>query len=174
MDEKPWWYFTSPELGVLHTALKFGKQLRRVLAQDIDQHIEPTAVGHADDDFLGPVGTAALDHLRQHGNQAFAALQAEALGAGILGAQGLFQTLGLDQAAQQLQLHFPAVIRRRAHGLHPLHDPVTLLGIDDVHELGADRVAVGALQGVQDFTQGRIGLADVQAAGLEDRVEIGR
>ncbi len=41
-----------------------------------------------------------------------------------------------------------------------------------MHEFGADRVAISALQGVENFSQGRVGLADMHAAGLENRVEI--
>jgi len=45
-------------------AFKFSKQFGRVLAQNIDQHIESPTVGHTDDNFLRAKVTGALHHFR--------------------------------------------------------------------------------------------------------------
>ena len=84
---KPWWYFTSPEVEYC-TLPSNSANSSEGFAQDIDQDIQATAMGHAYDDFLGAVGTATLYHFRQHGDEAFAAFEAETLGARVLGAQG--------------------------------------------------------------------------------------
>ena len=85
---------------VLHPALKFSEQLRGVLTEDINQHVEAPAVRHTDDNLLRLVATTALHHLRQHRNQALAPFQAEAFGSRILGAQRFLQPLSLYQAFQ--------------------------------------------------------------------------
>ena len=58
-------------------ALELGEQLRGHFAQDIDQHVQATAVRHADNDFLGAVAPDALNHLGEHRDQALAAFEAE-------------------------------------------------------------------------------------------------
>lgn len=84
-------------------AFELVEQVARVLAQGVDQDVQATAVGHADYDFLGAVGTAALDDLVDHRDQAFAAFQAETLGARVLGAQVLLQAFGRGQALEQVR-----------------------------------------------------------------------
>ena len=154
-------------------ALELGEQLRGHFAQDVHQHVQTTAVRHADNDFLGAVAPDALNHLGEHRDQALAAFEAEAFRSRELRAQRLFQAVGLDQAAQNLAAHIRAVIGRRAHGLHARHNPLALLRVHDVHELDAHRMAVGLLQGVDNIVQGRRVVADFQTADLKSGVEIG-
>ncbi len=78
----------------LGLALELLKQLRRLLAEDIDQYIETTTVRHPQHDFLGPVGGAAIDHFLDHRNQALATFQAKSFGTGVLGTEVFFQALG--------------------------------------------------------------------------------
>ena len=52
------------------------------LAHHRGQHVEPPAVGHADDDVLHAQGAAALDDLLQRRHRGLGAVEAEALGAG--------------------------------------------------------------------------------------------
>ncbi len=73
-----------PGATVFGPAFKFVKQLTRVFTQDIDQHIQPAPVGHANYDLLGTVATDSLDRFRHHGYQALTTLKTEALGTGIL------------------------------------------------------------------------------------------
>ncbi|MCY1505896.1 hypothetical protein D9M68_401240 [compost metagenome] len=165
-------HVTGAELDDL-LAFELVEQVARVLAEGVDQHVEAAAVGHADDDFLGAVGAAALDDLVDHRNQALAAFQAETLGARVFGAQVLFQALGRGQALEQVGTRFGGILRTATHALQALGEPVALLGVDDVHELGADAAAIGLLEGVEDFAQGRLFLADVQLTGAEGGVEVG-
>ncbi|MCY1411243.1 hypothetical protein D9M71_266250 [compost metagenome] len=165
-------HVTGAELDDL-LAFELVEQVARVLAEGVDQHVQTATVGHADDDFLGAVGAGTLDQLVEHRNQAFAAFQAETLGARVFGAQVLFQALGRGQALEQVGTRFGGILRTATHALQALGEPVALLGVDDVHELGADAAAIGLLEGVEDFAQGRLFLADVQLTGAEGGVEVG-
>lgn len=56
--------------GIGHfLTLELVKQLGRVLSENINQYVEATTMCHADHDFLGAVGTGALDNFVQHRNQ---------------------------------------------------------------------------------------------------------
>lgn len=154
-------------------AFELVEQVARVLAQGVDQDVQATAVGHADDDFLGAVGTAALDDLVDHRDQAFAAFQTETLGARVLGAQVLLQAFGRGQALEQVRTRLGGEAGTATHAFQALEEPLALLGIDDVHELGAEGTAIGALQAVDDFTQGRLFLADVKLTGAESGIQVG-
>ena len=55
--------------------VKLGKQVCGHFAQRIDQHIQATTVGHADDDFLHADFTTALDQLVHAGNKALATFE---------------------------------------------------------------------------------------------------
>ena len=75
---------------VLHVAAAFGGERQRDalelaehlfvgLAEDIDEHVESSAVRHPDNDLLDTVLGGAVDELRQCRNQDVGALQGEAL-----------------------------------------------------------------------------------------------
>ena len=44
---------------------------------------------------------------------------------------------------------------------------MALIGVHDMHELGANGVAVGLFQGGSDFSQRGIGFTNIEAANLE-------
>ncbi|MNN10561.1 hypothetical protein D3C81_1234880 [compost metagenome] len=71
-----------------------------------------------------------------------------------------------------MALGFDGELRTTTHAFQALGEPVALLGIDDVGEFRADGAAVGSLQAIANFAQGRFLAADVQIAGAEDGVEI--
>ncbi|MNZ44518.1 hypothetical protein D3C78_621510 [compost metagenome] len=155
-------------------AFELVEQVARVLAEGVDQHVQTAAVGHADDDFLGAVGAGALDDLVDHRDQALAAFQTEALGARVFGTQVLLQALGRSQTLEQVRARFSGEVRTATHAFQTLGEPVALLGIDDMHELGANAAAVGAFQAVDDLAQGRLFLADIQLTGAEGGIEVCR
>jgi len=132
-------------------AFELVEQLARVLAEGVDQNVQTAAVGHADHDFLGAVGAGALDHLVQHRDKAFAALETETLGARILGAQVLLETFTGGHALEQVRLHVDRELRTAAHAFQTLLEPAALLGIDDVGELGANGATICLLERLEDL-----------------------
>jgi len=124
------------------------------LAHDVGQHIEAAAVGHAHGDLLHAHLATALDDLLQGGNDRFRALQAEALCAGVLGMEELFESLRLDQLGQDGFLAETGEGDLLVRPLDALLDPGLLLRVGDVHELVAEMPAVGAFQDGQDLVDG--------------------
>src|SRR5690606_29875628 len=62
--------FDVSRADVPRLAFDLVEKFARTLAKDIDEHVEAASVRHTDNDFLGAVGTAALDHRIEHRNQA--------------------------------------------------------------------------------------------------------
>ena len=134
-------------------ALELREQLRRTLAEDIDQHIEATAMRHADDNLprRGPPG--ALDQLIQQWDQAVRTLQRKALLADIAGMQVLLQATRSDQALQHVQTRLLWQLDLAMVQFDALLQPALLRGIGDVHVLEADGAAIGAVERRQQVLQ---------------------
>ena len=120
---KPLVVFHVPHAGFHHAPFKLVEEIARVLAQDVHQHVQTAPVRHADHRLHHAVGAEALQRLVQHGDEALAALQAKALGAGILGLQVLLQPLGGGEPFEQHALGIPAERRRRLSALQALPQP---------------------------------------------------
>jgi len=85
----------------------------------------------------------ALDQLVDRRNQAFPALEREALLADIAGMEIALEVLGLGQLLQQALLLLRGDFRRAAHRLDTLLDPLPLRAIRDEHVVEADVPTVG-------------------------------
>ena len=134
-------------------SFEFIEQLFGQLADDIDQDVEPAAVGHADDRFAYAGFTARLHEFVQQRDQGFAPLQREAFLAHVFPVQVFFQGIGGNDPFQDA---FPLFLREAvvAFGFfQPALDPAFLFRLVDVHVLGADRAAIRALDDVEDFSQ---------------------
>ena len=155
-------------------ALEFREDRLVGLAHHVGEHVEPAAVGHADDDFLDAELAAALDDLFERRDGRLGAVQAETLGAGIFLVEEALEDLGLDQAAENgLLAHggeFGAVLDR----LDTRLQPGFLVRILDVHEFHADRAGIGRFAAGDDLAQCR-GLAEAEIVADEDApVEVAR
>ena len=72
-------------------ALEFGEEHGRSLAQRVDQDVQATTVGHADDNLINAIGTTGTDRFVHGDDQRFATFQREALLANVLGVQVAFK-----------------------------------------------------------------------------------
>src|ERR1700754_2316179 len=115
------------------------------LAHHLGQHVEATAMRHAHHDFLYAEIAAALDDLLERGNQRLGTVEAEALGAGELDVAEFLKTFGLDQLVEDGAAALAGKTDLLVRSLDALLDPPLVRGIGDVHELDAERLAVGAL-----------------------------
>ena len=150
-------------------ALEFVEDGAIGFAHHRRQGVQPPAVGHAQHDLVDAEGTAALDDLFQRRDHGLAAVQAEPLGAGEAFVQEAFETLGLDQLVEdgQLALTGESVLGEGVRTLETRLQPGLLFRLGDMHELDAERAAVGALQQREDLAYGA-GL-EAQHAVEEDR-----
>src|SRR5207253_3317240 len=111
------------------------------------------AMRHAQHDLLHAEIAAALDDLLQRGDQRFSAIETEALGAGEFEVAEFLEAFGLDQLVEDGAAAFGRKTDLLVRTLDALLDPGLLRGIGDVHELDAERLAVGALADRDDLAQ---------------------
>src|SRR5690348_7117647 len=113
-------------------------------------------MGHAKDDFLQAKIAAALDNLLVRGNERFGAIEAKPLGAGEFEVAEFLKTFGFDELVED---RAPTLAGERDFLVRPfdaLLNPGFLRGIGDMHELDAERLAIGALANRDDFAQGSV------------------
>ncbi|MNB92607.1 hypothetical protein D3C75_397120 [compost metagenome] len=134
----------APGFPVL--AGEFVEQVLGALAQHVDQHVQATAVGHADDSLLAALLTGAADKLFEHGHHGIAPFQGETLGPRELGPQVFFQPFGGSQALEEAGLLLGAVVTLGFDGFKTVLQPALLLGGGDVHVVCTYAAAVGFLQ----------------------------
>ena len=110
---------------------------------------------HADDDFLHAEIAAALDDLLERRDQRLAAVEAEALGAGVFDVEEFLEAFGFDQLVEDGALALAGEADLLVAAFDALLDPAFLRGIGDVHELDAERLAIGAAQDGDDLAHRR-------------------
>ena len=142
--------------GALHgarvdVALELAEDLRVLLADDVGQHVEAAAVGHAHRDLVELRLRRGLADLVDQRDRGLAALEAEPLLPDELGLQEGLEGLGLVELEQDPQLLLAGRLGVRL--LDALLDPPALLGVHDVHVLDAGRAAVGVAQDAEDRAQ---------------------
>src|SRR5690554_136799 len=153
-------------------AVKLVKQVLRVLAVRVDQHIETATVGHANDNFLGAVRTGTLDKLVHQRNQAFTALQAKAFGPRVFGTQILFQPFTRCQALKDMLFDFCRKLRAAAYTFESLLKPAALFRVHDMSELRTNGTTVGLLQRITNFAQTGLLLANGQIRSVKHSIQI--
>ena len=106
-------------------------------------------------DFLHAEIAAALDDLLERRDQRLAAVEAEALGAGVFDVEEFLEAFGFDQLVEDGALAFAGEADLLVAALDALLDPALLRGVGDVHELDAERLAIGAAQDGDDLAHRR-------------------
>ena len=135
--------------------LKLGEDRDVGLDHDVGQHVEPAAVGHAQDDFHDAELARPLQDLLECRDGRLAPVQPETLRAGEFDMQKALEFLRFDQPLEDGALAPGGELRLVADALDPLLDPRLLFRVLDVHELDADRPTVGFAQDLRDLTQRR-------------------
>ena len=101
-----------------------------------------------------------------------AAVEPEALGAGIFHVEEALEVLGLDELLEDRLL----ALRREADlvvgAFDAVLDPGALLGVGDMHVLGADMAGIGALQDVEHLAK-RAEFEPERAAEIDRAVVVG-
>ena len=110
---------------------------------------------HADADFLHAEIAAALDDLLERRDQRLGAVEAEALGAGVFDVEEFLETFRFHQLVEDRALAFAREGDLLVAAFDAFLDPAFLRGIGDVHELDAERLAVGAAQDGDDLAHRR-------------------
>ena len=145
---KPMWYFTSPEWAGSSGWSKRPSNSANSFcgaAQGVHQHVGAAAVGHADDHVLDAVAAAAAHQFVQQRDQAVAALQRKRFWPTYFCAGNAPDPSAAVRRSstrwRSLAVEAEAGTGASSCSMHP----AALLGVADVHELGADGVGVGRL-----------------------------
>jgi len=150
-------------------ALELGEDLRVGLADDVREHVEAAAVGHAHNHFVEAVFGALIDHAVHHRDDCFGTLEREPFLADVLGLQEGLECLGGVELGEDVLLlcdrWFDVL------DLHPFLQPLLLLGLEDVCVLHTDVPAVGVSQDRQDVAQFHLVLA-VETTDVEAAIEV--
>ena len=185
-------------VGRRGTALEFMEDRPVRLAENLGEHVEAAAVGHAEHDLLDAELAAALDDLLQRRDERLAAVEAEALGAGVFDVEKAFEAFRLDQLVEDRLLALGGEGDALVGALDALLDPGLLGRIGNVHELDAEGRAVGPPEDAEHLRDGRefeaedvvdvdlaavVGLGEAVGGGIElvlvahrlevQRIEIG-
>jgi hypothetical protein len=158
---------TAHLLGQRRAALELREQRGVALVHDVHEGVEAAAMRHADHHFLHAQLAAALEDLLDRGDQRFAAIEAEALGADELHMQVALEALRLDDALQDGPAALDGELGVVLDVLDPLLDPRPLVGVGDVQVFDTDPAAIGLAQAVHDLAQGR-GVAQPERAEDQD------
>ena len=157
-------------------AFELGEQLHHRFADDIRQHVQASAVRHADHRLMYVGFGGAVQDFVQNRDGRFPALQRKTLVTNKARVQKALELFGFNDALERAQLGLRIQRPAIAGGLHAQLQPALLLRNLDVHVLASDFSAVGLAQGLQDFAQRghllRLIVLRHQRAGQEFAIQI--
>ena len=146
-------HVTAAEVQLRIDVFKLAKNVLRMLAHDVGQDIEASAVRHGHDDFVDALLTGFFNGHVEQGDQAFRAFERKAFRTGILALNKLFKNYGIGQPGKNSQLLFAADFGTVLRRLHAFLQPLAHVVVVDVHEFDTDGTTVGMLQTLNHFTQ---------------------
>ena len=168
------WYFHVTGTGQaadVFAMFEFLEHLTGGLAQDVGEHVQPSPMGHADDDLFHVFAAGALNEFVEQRDQGFAPLQGKALLSHIAGVEIFLQSFGRGQHGEQPALTGGCDVQVGPVAFEAFLDPAFLLGVRDVHVLGADVSAVDPFDKGDDIPQFHA-VRCVQRAGVEKLVHV--
>ena len=141
------------------------------LPHDISEDVEPAAVGHGEDDIANPLRGRAFDRHLEERDERFAPLEGEALRPEEPLLDELLEHRSTCHLPVDAQLLAPIELHPVFAPLHPHLEPLPHAKIVHVHELHADRPAVGVPQALDDLAQ-RHRLRSLDRVGGERPVHV--
>jgi len=152
-------------------SLELLENVVRGLVHDVGQHVEPAAVGHADDHVRHPAACAGGDQRLQRRDEGLVARQREALLAREPGVEEIFEDHRPGESFQDTAFGLGGEPGPVAGGFDPVQQPSDALGVPDEHELDADGRAVRLLEVGDDLAERRRAETDL-GARLESLVQV--
>ncbi len=129
-------------------------------------------MGHGHDDRLDALRRGLFDGHVQQRDEALGAFQRETLGADELAADELLEDRGIGQPREDADLCVARQLEAVLRFFHPPFKPLAHVQVVDVHELGADRPAIGIAEPIEDVAE-RLRVRTGQRVGRELAIEIG-
>mmetsp|Transcript_60761 Transcript_60761/g.169866 ORF Transcript_60761/g.169866 Transcript_60761/m.169866 type:complete len:213 (+) Transcript_60761:2263-2901(+) len=142
------------------SAFELGEHLHQRLAEDVRQHVEAAAMGHADDTLRQPELTGLLDGVVHACDSRLCPIDAESLRRLVLVVKERLEHVDGCEVLVDVE-HFLVARFHEIGRLDAAPDPVELAKIANVHVLYAERAAVNALQSLDHVADGGAGLQDL-------------
>ncbi len=162
------------QLVEIVVALEFLEQLLGRLAEDVDQHVDAAAMGHADDDLADTGRAALLYQVVDKRDQALAALERESLLPDVARVQVALDALGAGQLLENPAPLLLGEVVGAGTRLEALAQPQTLTGPGDMRRLDTNLAAVDFFQERQYVAQLHALVAAARkAAGVELGIHVG-
>ena len=136
-------------------AFKLRENLLAWLAEHVGQHVQSTAVRHAEHKLFYPFARRVIHRFVQGWDEAFCSFDREALLPHELGIQECLEAHRLVQLVQNLLLFLRIEVRLVVVSMDPMLDPSTAFRIADVVVLHPDALAINFLKVRNDFAKGR-------------------
>ena len=135
-------------------AFKLRKNLLARLAEHISQHVQSTAVCHAEHELFYPVARPVIHRFVQSRDEAFCTFDREALLSHKLGIQERLEAHCLVQHVQNLLLFLRIEVRLVVVSMDPMLNPSTAFRIADIVVFHPDALAINLLKVRNDFAKG--------------------
>ena len=166
-------HIAAAELPLAIEIGELAEDLLRALAHDVGQHVQPAAMGHRHDDFVGPLLPRFFDCQVEQGNKALGAFQRKTFGSqGTASGRIPRSVAALPQVVENPILLAAAEFQPILGALHPHLQPLADLQIVDMHELHADRPAISVTQPLNHAAQ-RHHLRPFDRVRREGAIQIG-
>ena len=134
-------------------AFEFAEKFGRRFAENIDEHIEPPAVRHADDGLDDADRPGRAQQAIHQRNQRVAAFERKALLPDIFFVQITFEHLGGAQPLEQAAAGGGVAVGAGASGFDIAPQPFALSGIGNMHKLGDEFAAISAPHRIEQLAQ---------------------
>ena len=143
-----------------------------MLAEDVHQHVEPPAMGHADDRLAYAPASSVLHDFIKKRDEILSAFERESFLADVLAVQVVLELAGRGDPAQDVALLRRVEARPSPASLELFLHPPFLLGRGEVGHLGADRSAVRVAHQIVDLAKRRLRRADMEGSRIEHAIEV--
>ena len=143
-------------------------------ADGVGEHIEPAAVGHAEDDVLGAGRSGDVDRLVEHRHHHVEAFERELFLPEECPAEVLLEAFGVRQAGEQAELFVRGQRLAVAARLDGEAQPDALLVLGEVLDLEGHRSAVGLLKVRQSLGERLAGNVDAEQRRGDARLQLRR
>ncbi len=151
---------------------EFAENILRAFVHDVGQHVQPAAVGHAQHDFLDALIAGLFDGQVEQRNQAFGPFERKSLGADEALLDEFFEDHGTGQPPENPQLFLAFEDEAVFAPFHAIKQPLADAQVVHVHELHADRPAIGIAQPLDDPPQ-RQHVRTADRVGRKAAIQIG-
>src|SRR5581483_3483662 len=139
-------HVAAPDIQMRIGFRELAKNLFRALADDVCEHVQPSAMSHAQLDFLDALFTGLLDGQIEQRNETLRTFERKTFCAHELAADEFLNGDSVREPREDAELLGAIQAEFVLRGFHSFPEPATHRQVVNVHELHTDRLAIGIPQ----------------------------